>query len=124
MTPAPPGTTLWVRPAPGCPLSADPPLLRWGLVFLACPLPLSEEQKLELVRLAASAYFGELGSVRFDHEAFSGEVRATSGTVALGSFVGQAFEAEVHVPHGSGLVKFLVTEAQLTAAWGGPAAEA
>lgn len=99
------------------------PLVRWGFVFLACPLPLSEEQKQALVQLAARAWFEERSPLAFDWPACSGELRATSDAVPLGSFVGQRFEAEVHLPTGSGRVAFLVTEAQLRAA-AGPVAEA
>lgn len=98
-------------------MSADPPLLRWGLVFVACPLPLTEAHKLALVRLAALAYFEGQGHTRFDWPEFRGELRATSGELTLGSFTGQAFEAEVHLPERSGTVRFLVTEAQLQVAW-------
>lgn len=93
------------------------PMLRWGLIFIACPLPLSEEQKLDLVRLAAGAYFEGQGLVPFDWPELRGELRVTGGEVSLGGFTGRAFEADVHLPTRKGLVKFLVTEAQLRAAW-------
>ncbi|MCK6524054.1 hypothetical protein L6R49_21815 [Myxococcota bacterium] len=93
------------------------PLLRWGLIFVACPLPLTEEQKLDLVRLAAGAYFQGQGHVPFDWPELRGELRVTGGEISLGSFTGRAFEADVHLPTRQGLVKFLVTEAQLRAAW-------
>ena len=54
---------------------------------------------------------------------FRGRVRAISEAVALESFVGQRFQAEVHLPEGSHVVEFLVTEAQLRAA-GAEVAEA
>ena len=38
--------------------------------------------------------------------------------MSLGSFAGQRFSAEIHVPSGSGRVQFLVTEAQLQVASG------
>lgn len=98
--------------------------IRWGLVFLHCPLPIEEEQKQALVRLAAAAYFDDKEEVDFDWPAFKGSVRATSDTVALGSFIGQRFEAEVHLPDGHATLKFLVTEAQLQQAWGQDIAEA
>ncbi len=97
-------------------------MLRWGLVFVACPLPLTEEQKEGLVRLAAQAWFEDLGRVPFDWSGCQGVLTATSDVVALGTFVGQAFEAEVHLPEGSGQVRFLVTEKQLKLA--APVAEA
>ena len=79
---------------------------------------------MALVRLAAAAYFDDLPEVDFDWPAFKGSVRATSDTVALGSFIGQRFEADVHLPDGSATLKFLVTEAQLQMAWNQEAAEA
>lgn len=97
-------------------------MLRWGLVFVACPLPLSEEQKEGLVRLAAQAWCEDLGQIPFDWTGCQGVLTATSDVVSLGTFVGQAFEAEVHVPEGSGQVRFLVTEKQLKLA--APVAEA
>ena len=94
------------------------PMLRWGLVFLHCPLPLDEEQKVELVKLAATAYFEDRDALPLDLPGLRGEVRATSETTALGGFVGQRFEAEVHLTDGtSAVLRFLVTEAQLNAAW-------
>jgi hypothetical protein len=99
------------------------PLMRWGFVFLACPAPLSEDQKQALVRLAAQAWFSDQSPLRFDWSECTGELRASSDTVSLGSFVGQRFEADVHVPTGSFQVAFLVAEAQLRAA-SGPVAEA
>ena len=97
-------------------------MLRWGLVFVACPLPLTEDQREGLVRLAAQAWFEDLGQVPFDWTGCQGVLTATSDVVALGTFVGQAFEAEVHLPEGSGQVRFLVTEKQLKLA--APVAEA
>lgn len=97
-------------------------MLRWGLVFVACPLPLTEEQKQGLVRLAAQAWFEDQSTISFDWTGCQGVLTASSEVVALGTFVGQAFEAEVHVPEGSGQVRFLVTEKQLKLA--APVAEA
>ena len=99
-------------------------LLRWGLVFLHCPIPMDDAQKAALVRVAARAYFTDQERLTFERPMFHGEVRATSETVALGSFIGQQFEAEVHLPEGSTTVKFLVTEAQLQQTWNGTVAEA
>lgn len=89
---------------------------RWGFVFLACPLPLTEEQRLLLVRLAVQAYFGDLPEVAFHEEEFQGSVRPASDTVLLGTFYGQRFTAEVHLPDRSGKVEFLVAEAELRSA--------
>lgn len=94
------------------------PLLRWGLVFLRCPVSFTEEQKVHLVKLAARAYFDDEGEVEFEWPLFRGKVRAVSEAVALESFVGQRFQAEVHLPEGSHVVDFLVTEAQLRATVG------
>ncbi len=93
-------------------------MLRWGFVFLSCPVPLSEEQKSGLVVLAAQVYFGDLGMLDFDWETCRGELRAVSEAVAIGSFYGQHFVADLHLPTGATQVRFLVTEAQLQAARG------
>jgi len=92
--------------------------MRWGLVFLSCPIDLDEDQKRRLVGLAARAYFEDEGRIPFEWEALRGEVRATADAVALGGITGQPFEAEVHRPEGSAVVRFLVTEKQLQAARG------
>ncbi len=90
--------------------SSPSPLLRWGLVFLACPVPLEDEQKVDLVRLAAHAYFTDLGEVQFDWGALRGTVRAASDTVSLGAFCGQRFTAELHRAEGAATLTFLVAE--------------
>ncbi|MEL6341949.1 MAG: hypothetical protein AAFV53_02375 [Myxococcota bacterium] len=100
------------------------PLMRWGLVFLHCPIPLDEDKKLMLVRLAAQAYFEDEARLRFHQPLFEGEVRATSDTVALGSIIGQRFEADIHLPEGSATLRFLVTEPQLQMVWNQPIPEA
>ena len=95
------------------------PLLRWGLIFLRCPVPMSEQQRLDLMRLAAAAYFGDTPHVDFDWGALRGSLKATSEAVTLGSFYGQRFEAEIHRPEeGPARVEFLVTEKQLQMAGG------
>ena len=99
------------------------PMLRWGFIFLSCPVELSEAQKTRLIKLAAQVYFCELGSLDFDWDTCRGELRAISDAVAIGSFYGQHFVADLHLPTGSTQVGFLVTEAQLKAA-GGEVAEA
>jgi hypothetical protein len=98
-------------------------MMRWGLIFLACPLPLNEEQKQALMLAAARAWFEDLSPMTLDWEELRGELRVSSEVVSLGSFIGQGFEAEVHTPTASGTVRFLVTEAQLQAL-GGEVAEA
>ncbi len=92
--------------------------MRWGFVFLHWQVKLSERQRLDLVRLAIKAYMDDLSSIDFDWPACHGALTVESDAVALGSFAGQRFRAEVHVPEGSGSVEFLVTEAQLRAAQG------
>ena len=92
--------------------------MRWGFVFLACPVKLTDANQNELVRLAIQAYFEDLGSLSFEWPECHGELRVESDAVSLGSFTGQHFSAEVHVPSGSGRVQFLVTEAQLRVAAG------
>ena len=97
--------------------NASPSLLRWGLVFLACPLDLDDDQKLELVKLAAQAWFEDEPVISFDWTDLQGELRSISEVTNLGPFVGQQFEARVDGTAGKGRVRFLVTEAQLQAAW-------
>lgn len=94
------------------------PLLRWGFIFVSCPLPLSEAQKTSLMRCAAWAFFEDLPELSFDWGECRGVVRPSSDAVTLGTFYGQRFTAEVHLPERSGQVEFLVTEAQLRAAHG------
>ena len=90
--------------------------LRWGFVFLSCPLPLSEEQKLALAKLAAKAWFEDATELSVAEGEFRATVRPTSDTVMLGTFYGQRFTAEVFLPERSGKVEFLVAEAALAAA--------
>jgi hypothetical protein len=99
------------------------PLLRWGFVFLACPVQLAPQQVDDLVRLAIQAYYDESREVGFDWDELRGTVKATGEPAMLGSFVGQRFEAEVHRSTGSHLLQLLVTEHQL-AVGRGPIAEA
>jgi len=108
-------------PASAVPSSFLP--LRWGFVFVHCPVRLSEDQRLGLVELAVRAFFDDTPTVAFDWAYCRGEVRVASDAVTMGAFCGQRFTADVHVPEGSGRVEFLVTEAQLQAARG-PVAEA
>lgn len=84
--------------------------MRWGFVFVACPVKLTEEQRLGLVRLAATAWFTDQPEVRFDWEGCEGVVRVASDVTALGTFTGQKFVAEVNLPDTSGQVHFLVAE--------------
>ncbi|MCB9792784.1 MAG: hypothetical protein H6741_08635 [Alphaproteobacteria bacterium] len=91
------------------------PALRWGFIFISCPLPLSEAQREDLVRCAALAYFEDLPELTFDWGECRGTVRPSSDTVTLGGFYGQRFTAEVHLPERQGKVEFLVTEKQLAA---------
>lgn len=106
------------------PLPKVPQLVRWGMVFLACPLDLDDAQKLELVKLAARAWFEEQPVLLFEWEDLGGELRSMSEVTTLGPFIGQLFEARVEGRAGKGRLRFLVTEAQLQAAWTPPAAEA
>lgn len=92
--------------------------LRWGLVFVHCPLPLTEKQRHGLAELAIKAYMEDLPKVDFEWEECRGSVEVGSEAVALGSFYGQLFLADVHVPARSARVEFLITEAQLKAAQG------
>ena len=90
--------------------------MRWGLVFLASPLPMDDAQREDLVRLAARAWFEDLHEVAFDWPGLRGTVRAAGEAAILGSFVGQRFDAEVHTHQGeSAILRFLVAEALLQA---------
>jgi xanthine dehydrogenase molybdopterin-binding subunit B len=89
--------------------------VRWGFVFVACPVKLTEEQRMSLVRLAAHAWFTDQDEVRFDWEGCEGVVRVASDTMSLGTFVGQRFTAEVNLAEESGKVEFLVAEHHLRA---------
>lgn len=85
--------------------------MRWGFIFVVCPLPLDEEQRLGLVNLAARTWFEEQGLVEFEWEGARGSLRIGSDVLTLGTFVGQRFVAEVHLASGqSGQVEFLVAE--------------
>jgi hypothetical protein len=92
--------------------------MRWGFVFLACPVRLTDRDQNDLVRLAIQAYFDDEGERDFEWPQCRGSLRVESDAIALGAFSGQRFSAEVHVPAGSGRVEFLVTEAQLKMAAG------
>lgn len=97
--------------------------LRWGFVFVACPLPLTEEQRLALVRGAARGWFEDQAEVRVDEAELRAWVRPSSEAAMFGSFAGQRFTAEVHLPDArQGKVEFLVAEALLRE--GQPVAEA
>ena len=90
--------------------------LRWGFVFLSCPLALDEDQKLSLAKLAAKAWFEDATELTLTEGEFRATVRPTSDTVMLGTFYGQRFSAEVFLPERSGKVEFLVAETALAAA--------
>jgi hypothetical protein len=92
--------------------------MRWGFVFLACPVRLTDQNQNDLVRLAIQAYFDDEGERSFEWPECRGSLRVESDAIALGAFSGQRFSAEVFVPSGSGRVQFLVTEAQLKVAAG------
>ena len=87
--------------------------MRWGFVFLACPLKLTEEQRQDLVRLAATAWFTDQAELRFDWTGCEGVLRVASDVECLGTFTGQKFVAEVNLPDASGQVQFLVAEHHL-----------
>lgn len=84
--------------------------MRWGFVFLACPLKLTDEQRDGLVRLAATAWFTDQPEIPFDWEGCEGVVRVASEVTNLGTFTGQRFVADVNLPETSGKVQFLVAE--------------
>ena len=92
-------------------------LPRFGLVFVACPVQLSEDQKVGLVLQAARAWFEKLDSLDFDLDGCRGTVRPSSDPITLGTFTGQRFTADVHTPEDNGQVEFLVAEKDLHAAW-------
>ncbi len=86
---------------------------RWGVVFVACPIPMEEERRLDLVRLAVQAWFTDQRELRFDWPGCEGVVRAGSDVMSLGTFTGQLFIAEVNQGERSGQVRFLVAEKHL-----------
>lgn len=92
--------------------------LRWGFVFLHCPLTLTDLQRQSLVGVAIRAYLDDVSSVDFDWEYCRGTVNVASDAVSIGSFYGQLFTADVHLLEKQGKVEFLVTEAQMQAARG------
>jgi len=92
------------------------PLIRWGFVVLGSNIPLGESLRHDLLVLAVQAYFDDDKAVDFDWEGAAGRLTATGEAVALESFVGQRFSAEIETEETSGKVSFLVTEAQLRAA--------
>src|SRR4051794_9432085 len=97
-------------------------MLRWGFVFVTCPVPLTEERRLEVVRLGAQAWFTDTREIRFDWDGCEGVVRAGSEVMSLGSFTGQLFIAEINQGDQSGEARFLVAESLLRGS--GPVAEA
>ena len=98
---------------------------RWGLVFLACPVAFSDEERRGLVEAAARAWLENKERVAFDSPRMKGVVAASSEAQVLGAFCGQRFSAEVVRPDSGEAhqVEFLVTEALLRHS-GGPVAEA
>ena len=97
--------------------------MRFGLVFLACPLKLDDEQRQQLMLAAVQAYYQQAGESDLDWPELRGTLRAMRDTVTLGGFSGQLFEADVHTPTGEqGQLRFLVADKELLA--GGPVAEA
>ena len=99
-------------------------LPRFGLVFVACPVQLTEEQKVGLVIQAARAWFEEIESLDFDTHGCRGTLRPSSDPMTLGTFSGRRFTAEVHTVDEKGTVDFLVAEKELRQAWAGEVAEA
>ncbi len=99
--------------------------MRWGLIFLACPVSFSDDEQVQLVKVAAQAWFEDKQRVAFDWPEMRGEVVATSEARTLGAFYGQRFSAEVFRADSprAQVVEFLVTEALLRQN-AGPVAEA
>lgn len=88
--------------------------LRWGFVFVACPVSLTEAQRVALVKGAARAWFEDLPEALVDEEELRAWVKPASEAAVFGSFAGQRFTAEVHTTEGrKGNVEFLVAEAML-----------
>ena len=88
-------------------------MLRWGFVFVSCPIPMTEERRLALVRLAATAWFSDTREIRFDWDDCEGVVKTGSGVMSLGGFTGQLFIAEINQGDTSGEARFLVAEGHL-----------
>ena len=92
------------------------PFIRWGFVVLGSNIPLGETLRNDLLLMAVQAYFDDSKAVDFDWEGAAGRLTTSGEAVALESFVGQSFTAEIETEESTGKVSFLVTEAQLHAA--------
>ena len=99
--------------------------MRWGIVFLACPLQLSEDQRRDLMLAAVRAHHDGVEETPLNVEGIRGALRVLPESVALGGLSGRLFEAEVATPDAQeGLLRFLVAEKELRLMQGGPVAEA
>ena len=99
--------------------------MRWGIVFLACPLQLSEDQRRDLMLAAVRAHHEGATETPLDVEGIRGDLRALPDSVTMGGLSGRLFEANVATPDAKkGLLRFLVAEKELRVMQGGPIAEA
>ena len=98
--------------------------MRFGIVFLACPLKLSEDQRRALMLTAIRAHQAEVHQAPVEIEGVRGQLKALDA-VTLGGMSGRLFEAQVATPEGDeGLLRFLVADRELQLYQGGPVAEA
>lgn len=99
--------------------------MRFGIVVLACPIPLSDEQREQLMLAAIQAFHEDSRKTWLDWEELRGWLEAMPETVSLGGLTGKLFQAEIHTNEGnSGQLRFLVAEQELELMQGGPVAEA
>jgi hypothetical protein len=83
------------------------------IAVLFSTMALPEALSIRLYRAALALESEGRGVERLTGDLALGEVRRLGKTLALGSLVGPAFEAELETPSGSGRVRFLVTEQAL-----------
>jgi hypothetical protein len=86
----------------------------WTLIaVLFANLPLAEALAQRLYRAAVDLERRQAGSEQLSGDLAMGQVRRLGKTMVLGSISGPAFEADLDTPHGSGKVRFLVTQQAL-----------
>ena len=91
----------------------------WRLIsILFSSFPMTSELALRLHREAFDLYRTDAGAARIDRDSdviVTGEVRNLKKELALGTFAGPAFEAELETERGRGMVRFLLTHEGLEA---------
>jgi len=92
---------------------ADTPPYWMLIAVLFSTMPLAEALSMRLYRAALALEREGRGVEKLSGDLALGEVRRLGKTMALGSLVGPAFEAELDTPAGNGKVRFIVTEQAL-----------